>query len=259
MAKISISRVLERRKWTKIGSVFAALVLGFFVVQLLIIKNPWGARAAWIKVGTTCTLDSGTQTLPSDDTSCDGKDVVISGPTSVLTVEGTHTFKSVRTTDGGQLISAASATITTSGASIKKTLYPYKRAGAPVVNDGSGCVKSDLTNNPEQVNCFNPYALQLNDIIKVKIDVYNHPGPASWLLVDEYLRVPGGSYKCSVKGLYDINVNPTCPNGNSCLLNDGSGETAYGLHGNTASAPDSGGISWSLSFGGNVYYYCKVQ
>ncbi len=235
MAKISISRVLARRKWTKIGSAVAVLVLGFFMVQLLIIKNPWGARAAWSSAGTTCTLDGGPKTLPSGDTTCDDKDVVISGSTSILTVEGTHNFKSVATSNGGQLISAANAVTTTSGASIKKTLIPYKREGAP----GPATCQDNYLGEPI-VNCFNPYALQLNDIIKVNIDISNAP-IANHLLVDDYLRVPGGNYVCSANVL----PNPIEAGGPGKYNNTPSLNALY--------------ISVNLiNSNNNFYYYCKV-
>jgi len=67
--------------------------------------------------------------------------------------------------------------------SIKKTLAPMARSGAPLANTCSPLPPSEAT------NCFNPYALQKGDKIKVILDVSNLV-PGKLHLEDEMLKVP---------------------------------------------------------------------
>ncbi|MCL5410318.1 MAG: hypothetical protein M1324_00480 [Patescibacteria group bacterium] len=146
------------------------------------------------------------------------------------------------------------STVSPVEASIKKTLEPYQR--------GASCTAAN------RATCFNPYALQVGDIIKVVLDVYNAP-VGNWNLTDEYLKVPGGNYKCSTNGLHETaGVAGTCPNGyggnTSCAMFDSPGHNSgLSLYGNFAAFDEiNNTISWSLTNQydpGAIYYYCRVQ
>lgn len=75
---------------------------------------------------------------------------------------------------GGRIVMTK---ITQEGVSINKTLEPVSRGG--VVNTG-----------------FNPYALQKNDKITVKLGLAGLQIGQSVEIKDEYLAIPGGSVKC---------------------------------------------------------------
>lgn len=104
MAKISISKVLAKRKWTKIGTAFAVLVLGFFIVQLLVIKNPWGAKAA-TTISSSISIGASTNTY-------DNQDIIITGSGTVVTIAGQHHFKSLIIQNSAKLTHAALVPVT---------------------------------------------------------------------------------------------------------------------------------------------------
>ncbi|MFA4996174.1 MAG: hypothetical protein WC536_03505 [Patescibacteria group bacterium] len=113
MAKISISKVLAKRKWTKVGSVFAVLVLGFFIVQLLVIKNPWGVKAeGMVDYGTYCKPLFTGATLEANMIVCDNKNLIVDGG-NTLTIYGQHTFKNVTITGSGSKLTHAALVPTT--------------------------------------------------------------------------------------------------------------------------------------------------
>jgi len=103
--------------------------------------------------------------------------------------------------------------------SIKKTLYPIKRGG---VVDTS----------------FNPYALQVGDIIKVQLDLGSFSGTVS--VRDDYLYAPSSGATLGVR----------------CKNDTTSGSPTYGGKDQASTY-----MSWTGISSGNtpLVYYCKVQ
>jgi len=84
---------------------------------------------------------------------------------------------------------------------IKKTLYPYKREGAELASACNPTIPPEVSAD----NCFNPYALQKNDEIVVKLEISNIVAGAL-NIKDEVLQVPYATKKIACKP--DFTIRP---------------------------------------------------
>lgn len=109
MAKLSLSGAMKNRKRIRVVTTLAVMLLLFFGISMMVSNNPKGTRAAWDVGSSFCNLAYfGTpvaQTLSATDLSCEGKDVTVDAANvangAILTVAGTHHFKSLIVQNGG--------------------------------------------------------------------------------------------------------------------------------------------------------------
>lgn len=145
MAKLSLSWAINRKKRIRVGTALAVLLLLFFGVSMMASRNPKGTKAA--------STISASRSILASNLTYDDTELTISGASTVVTIYGQHTFKSLTITNGARLthealassdIEADGSTLLVSG-SIKKVDLIVEGA---VVFDSGGSINVDGNGYP---------------------------------------------------------------------------------------------------------------